>query len=166
MTSNWRQTLLKMRVRQRAKFIPCCHQQPGSAKETIIDVSQIVCKYCGSTVPYLNDVSSVGWFVLIKFIKCVFQVLLSGDETLQVTSAKCIASILVHSPSQYSTPFIKADVPGTMHTHTCYSLLWLIFYFPFASLSCLLVLSYPKSFLLIFFFTVVFLFLFLSCPRR
>ncbi|XP_040011897.1 meiosis inhibitor protein 1-like isoform X2 [Xiphias gladius] len=39
------------------------------------------------------------------------QLLLSGDEMLQVTSAKCIASVLVHSPSQYSTPFIKADVP-------------------------------------------------------
>ncbi|XP_055366740.1 meiosis inhibitor protein 1 isoform X3 [Betta splendens] len=39
------------------------------------------------------------------------QLLLSGDDTLRVTSAKCIASILVHSPSQYSTPFIKADVP-------------------------------------------------------
>ena len=50
-------------------------------------------------------------------MKCVFQLLLSGDETLQVTSAKCIAAILVHSPSQYSAPFIKADVPGDMHTH-------------------------------------------------
>ncbi|XP_029364949.1 meiosis inhibitor protein 1 [Echeneis naucrates] len=39
------------------------------------------------------------------------QLLLSGDEMLQVTSAKCIASVLVHSPSQYSAPFIKADVP-------------------------------------------------------
>lgn len=44
--------------------------------------------------------------------------LLSGDETLQTTSAKCIASVLVHSPSQCSTPFIKADVPGDMHTET------------------------------------------------
>ncbi|XP_067333647.1 meiosis inhibitor protein 1 [Channa argus] len=38
------------------------------------------------------------------------KLLLSGDETLQVTSAKCIASILVHSPSQYCTPFIRADI--------------------------------------------------------
>ncbi|KAK2833804.1 hypothetical protein Q5P01_017693 [Channa striata] len=38
------------------------------------------------------------------------KLLLSGDETLQVTSAKCIASILVHSPSQYCAPFIRADV--------------------------------------------------------
>ncbi|XP_013868380.1 meiosis inhibitor protein 1 [Austrofundulus limnaeus] len=37
--------------------------------------------------------------------------LLSGDETLQVTSAKCIAAILVHSPSQYCSVFIKADLP-------------------------------------------------------
>lgn len=56
--------------------------------------------------------------ILIKPIKCVFQLLLSGDETLQTTSAKCIASVLVHSPSQCSTPFIKADVPGDMHTET------------------------------------------------
>ncbi|XP_016895773.1 meiosis inhibitor protein 1 isoform X1 [Cynoglossus semilaevis] len=39
------------------------------------------------------------------------QLLLSADETLQVASAKCIASVLVHSPSQYCAPFIKADVP-------------------------------------------------------
>ncbi|XP_018523234.1 meiosis inhibitor protein 1 isoform X2 [Lates calcarifer] len=39
------------------------------------------------------------------------QLLLSGDEMLQVASAKCIVSVLVHSPSQYSAPFIKADVP-------------------------------------------------------
>ncbi|XP_028268004.1 meiosis inhibitor protein 1 [Parambassis ranga] len=40
------------------------------------------------------------------------KLLLSGDETLQVTSARCIASVLAHSPSQYSAPFIKANVPG------------------------------------------------------
>ncbi|KAF7220677.1 meiosis inhibitor protein 1-like, partial [Nothobranchius furzeri] len=40
------------------------------------------------------------------------KLLLSGDETLQVTSAKCIAAIMVHSPSQYSTFFIRADLPG------------------------------------------------------
>ncbi|XP_055079440.1 meiosis inhibitor protein 1 [Periophthalmus magnuspinnatus] len=39
------------------------------------------------------------------------KLLLSGDEMLQVSSAKCIASVLVHSPRQYSAPFIKADVP-------------------------------------------------------
>ncbi|XP_072299794.1 meiosis inhibitor protein 1 isoform X2 [Eucyclogobius newberryi] len=39
------------------------------------------------------------------------KLLLSGDEMLQVSSAKCIASVLVHSPRQYSTPFITADVP-------------------------------------------------------
>lgn len=42
----------------------------------------------------------------------IFQLLLSGDEKLQVTSVKCIAAILVHSPSQYSVFFTKADVPG------------------------------------------------------
>lgn len=50
--------------------------------------------------------------------KRVFQLLLSGDETLQVTSSKCIASILVHSPSQYSAPFIQADVAGTTNSQT------------------------------------------------
>ncbi|XP_055009057.1 meiosis inhibitor protein 1 [Boleophthalmus pectinirostris] len=39
------------------------------------------------------------------------KLLLSGDEMLQVSSVKCIASVLVHSPRQYSTPFIEADVP-------------------------------------------------------
>ncbi|XP_047215803.1 meiosis inhibitor protein 1-like [Girardinichthys multiradiatus] len=40
------------------------------------------------------------------------KLLLSGDETLQVTSAKCIAAILVRSPSQYCALCIKADLPG------------------------------------------------------
>ncbi|KAM9780402.1 LOW QUALITY PROTEIN: meiosis inhibitor protein 1 [Neosynchiropus ocellatus] len=39
------------------------------------------------------------------------KVLLSGDGALQLTTAKSIASVLVHSPSQYSAAFIKADVP-------------------------------------------------------
>lgn len=56
--------------------------------------------------------------LLIKPIKCVLQLLLSGDEMLQATSAKCIASVLVNSPSQCSAPFIKADVPGDIHTQT------------------------------------------------
>lgn len=49
---------------------------------------------------------------LIVFSKCVFQLLLSGDDVLQVTSARCIAAVLVRSPSQYSPVFIKADLPG------------------------------------------------------
>ncbi|XP_028311694.1 meiosis inhibitor protein 1 isoform X2 [Gouania willdenowi] len=40
------------------------------------------------------------------------KLLLSSDELLQVTSSRCIGSILVHSPSQYSAPFITADIPG------------------------------------------------------
>lgn len=48
----------------------------------------------------------------------IFQMLLSGNETLQTASAKCIAAVLAHSSSQGSTPFIKADVPGDMHTQT------------------------------------------------
>ncbi|KAK6311798.1 hypothetical protein J4Q44_G00174620 [Coregonus suidteri] len=39
------------------------------------------------------------------------KLLLSGDETLQVASAQCMAAILVHSPSQYCASFIQADVP-------------------------------------------------------
>ena len=62
--------------------------------------------------------SSVDWWIHIKPIKRVLQLLLSGDEMLQVTSSKCIAAVLVHSPSQYSAPFIQADIPGDVHTQT------------------------------------------------
>nr|XP_020480653.1 meiosis inhibitor protein 1 isoform X2 [Monopterus albus] len=65
------------------------------------------------------------------------KLLLSGDETLQVTSAKCIASILVHSPSQYSAPFIEADVPEFLFDRLASSsevLLWSVY-------SCLLLLT-------------------------
>ncbi|KAM6905380.1 meiosis inhibitor protein 1 [Xenentodon cancila] len=66
------------------------------------------------------------------------KLLLSGDETLTVTSVKCTAAILVHSPSQYSVFFIKADVPGFLFDHlTCSSnemLLWSIY-------SCLVLLT-------------------------
>lgn len=80
-------------------------------------------KHCINTVEALHTVVSMlcvfnDWWILIKPIKCVFQLLLSGDEMLQATSAKCIASILVHSPSQCSAPFIKADIPGDILTHT------------------------------------------------
>src|SRR4029434_2733472 len=44
---------------------------------------------------------------------CVLlQLLLSGDEMLQVASAQCMAAVLVHSPSQYCPQFIQADLPG------------------------------------------------------
>ncbi|XP_042248361.1 meiosis inhibitor protein 1 isoform X3 [Thunnus maccoyii] len=66
------------------------------------------------------------------------KLLLSGDETLQVTSAKCIAAILVHSPSQYSAPFIKADVPEFLFDRLASSssevLLWSVY-------SCLILLT-------------------------
>ncbi|KAM9391746.1 meiosis inhibitor protein 1 [Pholidichthys leucotaenia] len=66
------------------------------------------------------------------------KLLLSGDETLQVTSVKCIASVLVHSPSQYSNPFIKADVPEFLFDRLACSsndvLLWSLY-------SCLLLLT-------------------------
>ncbi|XP_027141174.1 meiosis inhibitor protein 1 isoform X2 [Larimichthys crocea] len=66
------------------------------------------------------------------------KLLLSGDETLQTTSAKCIASVLVHSPSQCSTPFIKADVPEFLFDRLASSssevLLWSVY-------SCLVLLT-------------------------
>ncbi|KAK5856667.1 hypothetical protein PBY51_008248 [Eleginops maclovinus] len=65
------------------------------------------------------------------------KLLMSGDETLQVTSAKCIAAVLVHSPNQYSTPFIMADVPEFLFDRLASSnsdlLLW-------STYSCLLLL--------------------------
>ncbi|XP_077475502.1 meiosis inhibitor protein 1 isoform X1 [Stigmatopora argus] len=65
------------------------------------------------------------------------KLLLSGDDTLQVTSAKCIASILVHSPIQYSTPFIKASIPeflfDRLSNTSCEVLLWSVY-------SCLVLL--------------------------
>ena len=106
----------------------------------------------------------------MKPIKCVFQLLLSGDEKLQVISAKCIAAILVHSPCQYSTPFIKADVPGNMHTqiHKHRSLGRLAiqaaatFDFPcFLSVFVAVLLD-----LCVYIFIIVVnIFIFLSCPR-
>ncbi|XP_074552126.1 meiosis inhibitor protein 1 [Halichoeres trimaculatus] len=66
------------------------------------------------------------------------KLLLSGDETLQTTSAKCIASVLVHAPSQYSAPFIKADTPEFLFDRLASSsnegLLWSVY-------SCLLLLT-------------------------
>ncbi|KAM4635612.1 meiosis inhibitor protein 1 [Polymixia lowei] len=66
------------------------------------------------------------------------KLLLSGDETLQVASAQCMVSILVHSPSQYCTPFILADVPEFLFERVSSSrsevLLWSVY-------SCLLLLT-------------------------
>ncbi|XP_014838593.1 PREDICTED: meiosis inhibitor protein 1 isoform X1 [Poecilia mexicana] len=66
------------------------------------------------------------------------KLLLSGDESLQVTSAKCIAAILVHSPSQYCALCIKADLPGFLFDRLASSssemLLWSIY-------SCLVLLT-------------------------
>ncbi|CAL1588705.1 unnamed protein product [Knipowitschia caucasica] len=59
------------------------------------------------------------------------KLLLSGDKMLQVSSAKCIASVLIHSPRQYSTPFIKADVPAFLFDRLASSkheaLLWSVY---------------------------------------
>ncbi|XP_037648034.1 meiosis inhibitor protein 1 isoform X3 [Sebastes umbrosus] len=66
------------------------------------------------------------------------KLLMSGDETLQATSARCIAFVLVHSPSHYSPPFIKADVPeflfDRLASSTSEVLLW-------SAYSCLVLLT-------------------------
>ncbi|MEQ2189602.1 hypothetical protein GOODEAATRI_026901 [Goodea atripinnis] len=66
------------------------------------------------------------------------KLLLSGDETLQVTSAKCIAAILVRSPSQYCGLCIEADLPGFLFDRLASSssemLLWSCY-------SCLVLLT-------------------------
>lgn len=45
--------------------------------------------------------------------------LLSGDETLQTASAKCIAAALVHSAGRGSAAFIEADIPGDDGARDC-----------------------------------------------
>uniref|UniRef100_UPI003AAAD747 meiosis inhibitor protein 1 n=1 Tax=Centroberyx gerrardi TaxID=166262 RepID=UPI003AAAD747 len=66
------------------------------------------------------------------------KLLLSGDEMLQVASARCMAFVLVHSPSQYCAPFILADVPEFLFERLASStsevLLWPVY-------SCLLLLT-------------------------
>ncbi|XP_015248897.1 PREDICTED: meiosis inhibitor protein 1 [Cyprinodon variegatus] len=66
------------------------------------------------------------------------KLLLSGDEMLQVISAKCIAGVLVHSPSQYCSVCIKADLSGFLFDRLASStnemLLWSVY-------SCLVVLT-------------------------
>nr|XP_033501775.1 meiosis inhibitor protein 1 [Epinephelus lanceolatus] len=66
------------------------------------------------------------------------KLLLSGDETLQVSSAKCIAFILVHSATQCSASFIKADIAEFLFDHLASSsnevLLWSVY-------SCLVLLT-------------------------
>ncbi|TNN58492.1 Meiosis inhibitor protein 1 [Liparis tanakae] len=64
------------------------------------------------------------------------KLLMSGDEMLQATSARCIASVLVHS--QCSAPFIQADVPEFLFDRLAGSqsetLLWSVY-------SCLILLT-------------------------
>ncbi|XP_036407892.1 meiosis inhibitor protein 1 [Megalops cyprinoides] len=70
------------------------------------------------------------------------KLLLSGDETLQVASAQCMAAILVHSPSQYCPPFIEADIPEFLCERLCSRsevLLWSVY-------SCLLLLAEDPAF--------------------
>ncbi|KAL4658035.1 meiosis inhibitor protein 1 [Arapaima gigas] len=65
------------------------------------------------------------------------KLLLNGDETLQVASAQCMASILVHSPSRYCPAFIHADIPEFLCERLCTRsevLLWSVY-------SCLLLLA-------------------------
>ncbi|XP_023685615.2 meiosis inhibitor protein 1 isoform X2 [Paramormyrops kingsleyae] len=65
------------------------------------------------------------------------KLLLSGDESLQVASAQCIAAVLVHSPSQYCPAFIQADIPEFLCERLCSRsevLLWSVY-------SCLLLMT-------------------------
>ncbi|XP_028672660.2 meiosis inhibitor protein 1-like [Erpetoichthys calabaricus] len=64
------------------------------------------------------------------------KVLLSRDETLQIASSQCIASILVHSPQLYARLVIHANIPEFLFERLCSTsdvLLWSIY-------SCLLLL--------------------------
>lgn len=48
---------------------------------------------------------------------CV-QLLLSGDECLQVASVQCVSAVLSHS-TQYCMSFIHGDIPGiTQQSHS------------------------------------------------
>ncbi|KAL2100972.1 hypothetical protein ACEWY4_002733 [Coilia grayii] len=65
------------------------------------------------------------------------KLLLSGDEMLQVASAHCMAAVLVHSPTQYCTQFIQADLPEFLFERLSSSseaLLW-------STYGCLLLLA-------------------------
>ncbi|KAK6471503.1 meiosis inhibitor protein 1-like [Huso huso] len=70
------------------------------------------------------------------------RLLLSRDETLQIASSQCMASILVHSPHQYAAPLILADIPEFLFERLSCSnevLLWSVY-------SCLLLLTEEKLF--------------------
>ncbi|XP_041093712.1 meiosis inhibitor protein 1-like [Polyodon spathula] len=70
------------------------------------------------------------------------RLLMSGDETLQIGSSQCMASILVHSPHQYAAPLILADIPEFLFERLSCSnevLLWSVY-------SCLLLLTEEKLF--------------------
>ncbi|XP_075879735.1 meiosis inhibitor protein 1 isoform X2 [Nelusetta ayraudi] len=66
------------------------------------------------------------------------KLLLSGDETLQTASAKCIAAALVHSAGRGSAAFIEADIPEFLFDRLAATgnevLLWSVY-------SCLLLLT-------------------------
>ncbi|XP_066563738.1 meiosis inhibitor protein 1 [Amia ocellicauda] len=47
------------------------------------------------------------------------KLLLSGDESLQMASSQCMVAILQHSPSQYGTQLIQADIPEFLFERVC-----------------------------------------------
>ena len=49
--------------------------------------------------------------ILHRFSEPVFQVLLSNDETLQISGVQCVADILSHHP-QYGQTLLQADIAG------------------------------------------------------
>ncbi|XP_060045029.1 meiosis inhibitor protein 1 isoform X2 [Erinaceus europaeus] len=65
------------------------------------------------------------------------KLLLSRDETLQVTSTHCITAVLVHCPRKHAPAFIHADIPEFLFEHLSSSsevLVW-------SSYSCLILLA-------------------------
>nr|XP_046270421.1 meiosis inhibitor protein 1-like isoform X4 [Scatophagus argus] len=109
--------------------------QQGDAVSVLMN-SHIMCSESqnSQTISQNQEQQSLDHCPLPLILK---KLLLSGDEMLQTASAKCIAAILVHSPSQHSTSFIRADVPEFLFERLASSrsevLLWSVY-------SCLLLL--------------------------
>ncbi|KAL7826756.1 hypothetical protein AOLI_G00319650 [Acnodon oligacanthus] len=70
------------------------------------------------------------------------RLLLGGDECVQVVSVRCVSAVLTHSPSQYCTPFIQADLPEFLFERLSSNnevLLWSVY-------DCLLLLCEDAAF--------------------
>ncbi|KAI4899862.1 hypothetical protein NFI96_025654, partial [Prochilodus magdalenae] len=70
------------------------------------------------------------------------RLLLGSDECVQVVCVQCVSAVLTHSPSQYCTPFIQADLPEFLFERLSSdneALLWSVF-------GCLLLLCEDAAF--------------------